>query len=136
MVPAGYKHSLNLSFDFVDADQQLGGYRTLNLLNANDDATFVRTVLYSEIARNYMPVPLTNYVRVAINGESWGVYQNVQQFNKDFLARLVQHHDGARWKAPGSPRGRAGLEYLGEAPRRTGRFTRSRPRTRRSRGRR
>jgi hypothetical protein len=115
MVPAGYKLSLNLSFDFVDPDQQLGGYRTLNLLNANEDATFVRTALYSEIARNYLPVPLTNFVRVAINGESWGVFQNVQQFNKDFLRDWFNSTKGARWKAPGSPRGRAGLEYLGEA---------------------
>jgi hypothetical protein len=114
MVPAGYKHSLNLSFDYVDPDQQLGGYRTLNLLNANDDATFVRTVLYSEIARHYLPVPLTNYMRVAINGESWGIFQNVQQFNKDFLRDWFNSTQGARWKVPGSPRGRAGLEYLGE----------------------
>ena len=28
-------------------DQQVGGYNTLNLLNANSDPTFVRTVLYS-----------------------------------------------------------------------------------------
>ena len=115
MVPAGYKHSLNLSFDFVDEDQHFGEYRTLNLLNANDDATFVRTVLYSEIARNYLPVPLTNFVRVAINGRSWGVFQNVQQFNKDFLRDWFNSTTGARWKTPGSPRGRAGLEYLGES---------------------
>jgi hypothetical protein len=114
MVPAGFKHSLNLSFDFVDSDQHFGGYRTLNLLNSNSDATFVRTVLYSEIARHYLPVPLTNYMRVVINGESWGVFQNVQQFNKDFLRDWFNTTKGARWKAPGSPRGRSGLEYLGE----------------------
>lgn len=114
MVPAGFKHSLNLSFDFVDPGQQLGGYRTLNLLNSHNDATFVRTVLYSEIARHYLPVPLTNYMRVVINGESWGVFQNMQQFNKDFLRDWFNTTKGARWKAPGSPRGRAGLEYLGE----------------------
>ena len=47
MVPEGSKRSLNLSFDFVDEKQELGGYRTLNLLNANGDPTFVRAVLYS-----------------------------------------------------------------------------------------
>lgn len=35
----GYKRSLNLAFDFVDEDQAIGGYRTLNFLNANDDPT-------------------------------------------------------------------------------------------------
>jgi hypothetical protein len=113
-VPGGLKHSLNLSFDFANHDQQLGGYRTLNLLNSNNDATFVRTALYSEIARHYLPVPLTNYMRVVINGESWGVFLNVQQFNKDFLRDWFNETKGARWKVPGRPRGRGGLENLGE----------------------
>src|SRR4051794_2766120 len=45
MVPEGRKKSLNLSFDFVHDKQDLGGYRTLNLLNANGDPTFLRAVL-------------------------------------------------------------------------------------------
>ncbi|MEP6917004.1 MAG: CotH kinase family protein, partial [Acidobacteriota bacterium] len=114
MVPEGLKHSLNVSFDFANPDQHLGGYRTLNLLNANGDPTFVRTLLYSEIARHYLAVPLTNYMRVVINGESWGVYVNEQQFNKDFLRDWFKTETGARWKVPGSPRGRGGLEYLGD----------------------
>ena len=113
MVPAGSKRSLNLAFDYVNEDQRLGGYRTLNLLNANNDPTFLRTVLYSEIARKYIPAPKVNYVRVVINGESWGVYPNAQQFNKDFLRDFYPSDDGARWKVPGSPGGRGGLEYLG-----------------------
>jgi hypothetical protein len=114
MVPEGLKHSLNLAFDHADRDQQLGGYKTLNLLNSNNDATFVRTVLYSEIARHYVPVPRTNYIRVVINNESWGIYVSVEQFNKGFLREWFPDTAGARWKVPGSPRGRGGLEYLGE----------------------
>jgi CotH protein len=113
-VPEGLKHSLNLAFDFAHPDQDIRGYRTLNLLNSNNDATFVRTVLYSEIARHYLPIPLANYMRVVINGESWGVYINTQQFNKDFLRDWFGTSKGARWKVPGSPRGRGGLEYLGD----------------------
>jgi hypothetical protein len=116
MVSSGLKRSLNLSFDAVNADQEIGGYRTLNLLNANSDPTFVRTILFSEIARNYVPTPRVNFVRVVINGESWGVYVNVQQFNKDFLRDFYGTTKGGRWKVPGSPRGRAGLEYLGDEP--------------------
>jgi CotH protein len=113
-VPEALKHSLNLTFDFAHPKQELGGYRTLNLLNSNNDATFVRTVLYSEIARNYLPIARANYMRVVINGESWGVYINTQQFNKDFLRDWFATTKGARWKVPGSPRSRGGLEYLGE----------------------
>ena len=115
MVPAGFKRSLNLSFDSVHPDQHVGGYNTLNLLNANGDPTFVRTVLYAEIARHYSPAPKVNFVRVVINGESWGIYLNAQQFNKDFAARRLRTTKGVRWKVPGSPRGRGGLEYLGDS---------------------
>ena len=114
MVPEGNKRSLNLSFDFVHEAQNVGGYRTLNLLNATSDPTFVRAVLYSEIARAYLPAPKVNYMRVAINGESWGVYVNAQQYNKDFLRDYYKTDKGARWKVPGSPGGRGGFEYLGE----------------------
>ena len=43
-VPEGSKRSLNVSIDFADDDQRVLGYRTLNLLNANSDPTFVRGV--------------------------------------------------------------------------------------------
>jgi hypothetical protein len=114
MVPEGSKRSLNLTFDFVDEKQALGGYRTLNLLNANGDPTFLRTVLYSEIARKYLPAPRANFMRVVINGQSWGVYVNVQQYNKDFVRDYFKTVKGARWKVPGSPGGRGGMEYIGE----------------------
>jgi hypothetical protein len=113
-VPQGYKRSLNLSLDFVHDAQRLGGYRTLNLLNANNDATFLRAVLYTEIARQYIPTPRMNYVRVVINGESWGIYLNAQQFNSDFTREHFGATGGARWKTPGRPGGRSGLEYLGD----------------------
>jgi hypothetical protein len=115
-VGEGRKRSLNLSLDFVHKDQQLGGYRTLNLLNSHEDPTFLRTVLYYHIASNYLPAPKANFVRLVINGESWGVYVNVQQFNKDFVKEWYGTTKGARWKVPGSPGGRGGLTYLGEDP--------------------
>jgi hypothetical protein len=114
MVPEGSKRSLNLSFDFADENQELYGYRTLNLLNANGDPTFVRGVLYSEIARQYIAAPKTNFMRVVVNGESWGVYVSAQQFNKDFTRDFFKSTKGARWKVPGSPGGRGGMEYLGD----------------------
>ena len=116
MVPAGSKRSLNLTFDFVDEKQSLLGYRTLNLLNVNGDPTFVRSMLYSDIARSYIPAPKTNYLRVAINGESWGVYINAQQYNKDFVRDYFKTEQGARWKVPGNPGGRGGMEYRGDDP--------------------
>jgi spore coat protein CotH len=114
MVPEGRKRSLNLSFDFVNEQQAIGGYKTLNLLNANGDPTFLRGVLYTEISSHYVPTPKMNYMRVVINGESWGAYLNAQQFNKDFTRDFFNSTRGARWKVPGSPGGRAGFKYLGD----------------------
>jgi hypothetical protein len=112
-VGEGRKRPLNLSLDFVHKDQNFGGYRTLNLLNAHDDPSFMRTVLAHQIARDYFPAPLANWVRLVINGENWGVYVNVQQFNKDFARDFFNTTQGARWKISGSPNGRGGLAYLG-----------------------
>jgi spore coat protein CotH len=114
MVPEGQKHSLNLTIDFTDEKQSVYGHRTLNLLNSHEDPSHLRTVLYLQAAREYVPAPRANFARVVINGESWGVYTNVEQFNKDFLPAWFKTDKGARWKVPGSPAGRGGLEYLGE----------------------
>jgi spore coat protein CotH len=61
-----------------------------------------------------MPAPKANYVRVVINGESWGLYANVQQFNKDFIQENYHTSKGARWKVKGSPGGQSGLDYVGD----------------------
>jgi spore coat protein CotH len=114
MVPAGYKRSLNLSLDFVEKDQRLYGYKTLNLLNCHGDPSLMSSVLYSHIARQYIPAPKANFVRVVINGESWGVYANVQQFNKIFLAENYKSPKGTRWKVGGNPGADGGLRYLGD----------------------
>ena len=110
----GFKRSLNVSIDALDDDQRLGGHRTLNLLNAHTDPTFLRSVLFYEVSRDYLPAPRANFVRVVINGESWGVYVSVEQFNSDFVRDAYSTRGGARWKVKGNPRGGRGLEYFGE----------------------
>lgn len=113
-VPAGYKRSLNVKLDFADKKQRLYGAKTLNLLNSHDDPSFMSTVLFSQVSRSYIPAPKANFVRVVINGESWGVYVNAQQFDKLFLAENFKTDKGARWKVRGSPGGGGGLDYLGD----------------------
>ena len=112
----GQKRSINIALDFVNQDQNVLGYRTLNLLNSHRDPTYVRTILYYHVARQYIPAPKANLTRVVINGESWGPYVNAQQFNKEFIKENFGSTKGARWKVPGSPRGNGGLAYLGEDP--------------------
>ena len=110
----GFKRSLGVRMDLADKEQRLYGYRALNLLNGHEDPSFLRPVLFSHVARNYLPTPKVNLVKVVINGESWGVYDNAEQFNKDMLKEWFPKASGARWKVRGSPGGRGGLEYLGD----------------------
>jgi hypothetical protein len=114
MVGDGRKRSFNLSLDSVHKEQNFGGYRTINLLNSHEDPTFLRSILSYEIARAYIPAPKANFAKVAVNGENWGVYVNVEQFNKDFINEWFGTTKGARWKVKGSPRGRGNLTYLGD----------------------
>lgn len=112
-VPAGSKRSLNVALDFVNSKQRLYGYKTLNLLNSHEDPSFLSTVLYSHLSRQHIPAPKANFVKVVLNGESWGIYVNTQQFNKEFIAENYKGSKGTRWKVRG-PGGGGGLEYLGD----------------------
>lgn len=113
-VPAGLKRSLNLSLDFIDKDQRLYGYKSLNLLNCNGDPTMMSSILYTHLVSQKIASPKVNYVKVVINGESWGLYVSSQQFNKTFTKENFGSKKGARWKVHGSPMGDGGLRYLGE----------------------
>ena len=113
-IAEGRKRSLNLSLDFVNKDQRFGGYRTFNMLNANGDPTMLKGFLYFHAAREYTPTPKANFARIVINGEYWGVYVNTQQEDRDFINEWWKTTGGTRWKAPGSPWGKAGLNYIGD----------------------
>ena len=108
------KKSFNIAVDYGEDGQRLYGYKTLNLLNGHVDASFLREVLYNQISRDYLPAMKTNFVKLVINGENWGVYINLQQYNKDFLAEWFGTRDGIRWKV-GPGRGGA-LTYNGDDP--------------------
>ncbi|MDQ8190127.1 CotH kinase family protein [Roseibacillus persicicus] len=113
-IPAGHKRSFNLSLDLVDKGQRLYGHKSLNLLNGNGDPSLMSTVLYSQLAREHIAAPKANFVKVVVNGEYWGVYVNVEQFDKVFTKDNYGASSGTRWKVPGSPRGDGGLAYDGE----------------------
>ncbi len=114
MIPEGLKRSLNISMDYLDPEQKLYGYKSLNLLNCNGDAAMMSSAIYSQLAGAKIATPKVNYVKVVINGRSWGIYTSSQQFNKTFLKENFDTKKGARWKVSGNPRGDGGLRYLGE----------------------
>ncbi|MBX3375178.1 MAG: CotH kinase family protein [Phycisphaeraceae bacterium] len=115
-LPSGsQKVSFNIEMDFVDPDQDLLGYKSLNLNNGFHDPTFCREVVYNNFVAKYMPNSLANHVLLTINGENWGVYINVQQYNKALLRRYFADEDGLRIKCANNPNG-PGLRYNGPDP--------------------
>lgn len=113
-VAADRKRSLNVSIDFTHRGRAVHGHRTLNLLNAHTDASFLREFLFARIASDYVPALRVNLVKVVINGESHGIHVNAEQFNTDFLARAFGTRKGVRWKVPPNFGGDGGLRWLGE----------------------
>lgn len=112
-LPSGsQKFSLNIEMDAVNTEQSLMGYSSLNFNNGFHDPTFCREVLYNNYVAQFIANPRANHIVLNLNGASWGVYINVQQFNKTMLAPHFPDTTGVRIKCANTPNG-PGLRYAG-----------------------
>ncbi|MBK9736335.1 MAG: CotH kinase family protein [Saprospiraceae bacterium] len=93
------KKSFNISMDYIKDGQEIDGYKSLNLNNSWTDPSFMREVVYYNLIRNHTPAAKANFVRLFINDIDWGVYQNVEQLNKDFLQEWYTDNDGVNIRA-------------------------------------
>jgi len=112
----GKKKSFDLTFDLVDGKQSFRGLRNLDLLNNNTDPSQLREMLHGVVANRFFPAPRTALVRVVVNGEDFGTYTAMQQFDKDFVADHFDGKGGDRFKVPPDFSGNGGLRFLGEDP--------------------
>jgi hypothetical protein len=71
------KKSFGINLDYLNPDQNVMGYETLNLNNAAEDASFMREIVYERSISRHIPAAKGNYVRLFLNGQSWGIYPNV-----------------------------------------------------------
>lgn len=112
-LPSGSeKFSLNIDVDAVDSNQDVMGYSSLNFNNGFHDPTFCREVLYNNYVAQFIPNMRANHVIVTLNGQNWGVYNNVQQFGKTMLSTHFADTSGLRIKCANNPNG-PGLRYNG-----------------------
>jgi hypothetical protein len=120
------KKSFDIEIDAFVEGQDIQGYNTLNLNNSYQDPSFMREVFYYDNIRSHTPAAKANFVHLYINDIDWGIYQNVQQLNKDFLKEWWPSNSGSNWRAdspggaapapgggPGWGDGTAALNYLG-----------------------
>jgi hypothetical protein len=108
------KKSFAVDLDFVRAKQDVGGYETLNFNNGYLDHTFIREVLYLHLGRQHIPSAKGSYIHLTINGADWGLYNNVQGLNGDYLKEWFLSDNGTRWRAErttssGTPGGGGGF---------------------------
>jgi len=112
------KKAFNITMDAFTSGQNLYGYKNLNLSNSYNDPTFLREILSYQIQRRYTAAAKCNFVKVILNNESWGVYVNVQQPDKQMMSEWFKGNDGNRYRAdPPTPSftAKSALQWLGTA---------------------
>jgi len=93
------KLSFAISLDEYVDGQDIEGYNNLNFNNAFMDPTFMKEVVYNKLNRRNIPGARANFIKLYINGEYWGVYDDVQQLNKDFTKEWFLTNNGSLWRA-------------------------------------
>jgi len=108
------KMPFKVKTDEYISGQKLYGYDTINLGNSFMDPTFTREVVTYHILRKYMPAPKSNYVRLWLNNEYWGIYVNTEQVSGEFLGEWFEDTGGNRYKCdPEIPGPGSTLTWLG-----------------------
>lgn len=119
------KLPFNIKANYKKKKQRFkGGYESLKLSNVFRDPSFVREVLAYEIASKYMPAPRANFVRLYINDEYLGLYNNTESVDEKFLEENFGNDNGTLIKCDpnwhgkvnkGCKKGNNGsLNYLGK----------------------
>ncbi|NBW43406.1 MAG: hypothetical protein EBR29_06290, partial [Sphingobacteriia bacterium] len=122
-ISSSQKKSFGIETDWLRPGQDILGFRNLKFNNAHGDATFMREVLYNQTARRHTPIAKGNFIRLFLNGQDWGIYDHVQDVDKEFLKEWFLSNDGPRFRATtgvsgGAPGGgwgdgTAGMNFLG-----------------------
>lgn len=107
------KKPLKLDFNEFVPGKRYDGLRKLNLNNGTGDPAMQRDNIAYQLLRDIgAEAPRTSYSRVYFNDEYRGIYQNIEQIDRAFLARNFSNNDGNLFKN----KGWSFLEYMGEDP--------------------
>jgi hypothetical protein len=78
------KNPLHIKLDEY-TNQNYDGYEDIKLGNGFTDNSMIREPLSYQILRQYMDAPLSNFAKVYINGNYYGIMTNAQDINEEFL---------------------------------------------------
>ncbi|MDW3647336.1 MAG: CotH kinase family protein [Bacteroidia bacterium] len=93
------KKSFNITLDYIIDGQDIEGYNTFNLNCGWDDNSSMKEVLYNTLGYRYYMGLKSNYANLSINGQYWGPYQSVQQFDSDYIKEWYLSNNGTIWRA-------------------------------------
>jgi len=109
----GDKRPFKLDFNEYVSGQRLDGLRKLNLNNSTGDPSLHRDpVAYRMMRKMGVPAPRTSFTELYVNGDLWGVYQFVEQVDKEFLDLNYASDKGNLFKNLGWSK----LENIGNTP--------------------
>lgn len=93
------KMQFQVSFNETDRDARFLGLRKIVL----DAAYYNRSLMRDRVAFAFMrhmgvKAPCANHARLLVNGAYYGVYQNIEKVDREFLERNYENPDGDLWK--------------------------------------
>ena len=96
------KKPLKIDFNEFVSGKKYDGLRKLNLNNGTGDPGLQRDVVCYDLMRGMgVSAPRTSYSKVYFNGTYWGLYQTIEQVDKEFLKRNFKNSKGNLFKNKG-----------------------------------
>ena len=93
------RYSFKIEFDHYEPGKTYYGLDKLSLNNLIQDKTFLKDYLaYTLMARMGVSAPLCSFVKIRVNGESWGLYLAVEAIEDSFLQRNYGADSGELYK--------------------------------------
>jgi CotH kinase protein len=93
------KKSFKISFNDYQAGRRYQGVKELNLNAQHNDPTLIREKLYYDTWNAFgLPKRRANFVKLYINGTYYGLYTNMEEMDKIWLARNFANSTGNLYK--------------------------------------
>lgn len=93
------KKSFKISFNQFVAGQRYQGVKKINLNGSHNDPTMMREkVFYDLWKQTGLPERRTNFTKVYINGNYFGLYTNLEEIDKDWLQSAYAENEGNLYK--------------------------------------
>jgi hypothetical protein len=107
------KKSFKVSFNTFESGRDYYGVEKMNLNGEHNDPTVARSKVSWDLCRRAgIPAPRSNFVRVYINNNYYGLYINVEHIDEEFVDKRYGNQSGNLFKCLWP----ADLNYLGDDP--------------------